>query len=69
MATEKKLFSCFFLSDVVCSFRTSEHFGVMSRCLKCLHYRRFMREMHEEEEEFWKEEEKIRKYGYPRGLE
>jgi len=25
-----------------------------------------VREMDEEEEEFWEEEEKIRKYGYPR---
>ena len=66
MRVEKKLLSCVFLADVLCSFRKSEHFGVMSRCLKCSHYARFVREMAEEEEEFWDEVDKIRKYGYPR---
>lgn len=61
-----KLFSCFFLSDVLCSFRTNEKFGVMSRCLKCPHYRRFVREMDEEDERVMDEIDKIRKYGYPR---
>ena len=63
---EKKLLSCFFLPDVLCSFRKSEKFGVMSRCLKCPFYAKFMREMEEEEEEFWDEVDKIRKYGYSR---
>jgi hypothetical protein len=62
----KKLLSCLFLLDVLCVFRKTEKFGIMNRCSKCLHYKRFLREMEEEEEQFWEEEEKIRKFGYPR---
>lgn len=63
---KKKLFSCFFLPDVLCSFRKNENFGVMGRCQKCLHYKRFLREMAEEDERVMDEIDKIRKYGYPR---
>jgi len=66
LSAEKKLLSCVLLPDVLCSFRESEQFGVMNRCLKCPHYFRFLKEMDEEEEEFFEEAEKIRKYGYPR---
>lgn len=58
-----KILSCMFLSDVLCSFRKSEEFGVMNRCLKCPHYQRFLREMEEEEEEFWEEVDRFRIYG------
>lgn len=61
---KKKLFSCFFLPDVLCSFRKTEQFGVMNRCLKCPYYAKFLREMEEEEEAFWDEVDTIRKYGY-----
>ena len=64
---EKKLLFCMFLPDVLCSYRKNEKFGVMSRCLKCPHYMRFLREMEEEEEKFWKDVDRIRKYGYSRG--
>jgi len=60
---KEKLFSCFFLPDVLCIFRKNENFGVMSRCLKCPHYQRFLREMEEEEEELWDEVDRTRKYG------
>ena len=62
----RKLLSCMFLDDVLCSFRKSEKFGIMNRCLKCRHYRRFMQEMAEEDERVMDEIDKIRKYGYPR---
>ena len=62
----KKVLSCFFLTDVLCSYRKYEKIGVMSRCLKCQYYERFKREMDEEEEEFWDEVNMIRKYGYPK---
>lgn len=44
-----QLLSCVFLTDVLCSYRKSEKFGVMGRCLKCEHYVRFIREMDEED--------------------
>ena len=56
MASDK-LLSCTFLSDVLCSFRKDEKFGVMGRCLKCEHYARFIREMDKEDEEMDKEVE------------
>ena len=66
MSVEKKLLlSCVFLTDVLCSFRKSEKFGIMNRCLKCPFYFKFLKEMEEEEEEeFWDEVDRIRKYGY-----
>ena len=63
---KEKLFSCFFLPDVLCSFRNNENFAIMNRCLKCPHYKRFLREMDEEDERVMDEIDKIRKYGYPR---
>ena len=48
-----KLLSCFFLDDVLCSFRRSEKFGMMDRCESCEHYKRFNREMAEEEDKFF----------------
>ena len=65
-SVEKKVLSCFFRRDVLCFFRKSEKSGVMSRCFKCPHYFRFMREMQEEEDAFFEEVERIRKYGYPK---
>ena len=61
-----RLFSCAFLPDVFCSFRKSEKFALMDRCLKCPHYKRFEREMDEEDEKVMDEIEKIRKFGYPK---
>jgi len=63
---EKKLLSCVFLRDVLCAFRKSERSYVMERCSTCEHYKRFEREMEEEEDEFFAEAEKIWKYGYPK---
>jgi hypothetical protein len=44
-----KPLSCLFLLDVLCSYRKTEQFAIMVRCLKCEHYVRFMREMDEED--------------------
>ena len=56
-ASSKKLLSCAFLLDVLCSYRKSEKSGVMCRCLKCEHYARFIREMEKEDEGIDKEVE------------
>jgi hypothetical protein len=56
----KKLFSCVFFDDVLCSFRKSERSGIMNRCSKCPHYERFVEEMGREEEEFWREVDEVR---------
>lgn len=61
-----KTLSCLFLSDVLCSFRVNEKFGVMDRCLRCCHYKRFLREMADEDEKVMSEIDKIRRYGYPK---
>lgn len=63
---EKKLLSCTFLPDVLCSFRKSEKVRIMSRCSDCAHYKRFMREMDSEDEAVMTEIDRIRKYGYPK---
>lgn len=61
MMGKKKLFSCFFLADVLCSFRKDERFNVMERCFKCPHYRRFMSEMQEEDDKVMDEIDRIRR--------
>ena len=62
----RKVLSCVFFDDVLCSFRKTEHFAIMERCLRCPHLARFEREMDEEDEQEMAEIDKIRKYGYPR---
>jgi hypothetical protein len=65
----KALLSCMFLDDVFCSYRKDgDDFRPMERCFKCKHYLRFLREMQEEEEKFFAECDKIRKFGYPKSL-
>ena len=44
---EPKVLSCLFWDDVLCSYRRTEKFGVMDKCMKCSHYLRFLRVMHE----------------------
>ena len=63
-SVKKKLLSCVFLPDVLCSFRVNEKLGVMDRCLRCSHYKRFLREMAEEDEKVMSEIDKIRRFGY-----
>jgi hypothetical protein len=60
---ERKILPCFFEPDVWCSYRKSERFTVMARCFKCKYYLEFIREMEEEEEKFWEEEERLRREG------
>jgi len=57
-----KLLSCLFLLDVWCSFRKSEKFTMMDRCLKCKHYERFLREMDEEDEKVMDEIDEMRRF-------
>jgi len=59
-----KLLGCLFLKDVLCSFRVSEQMAVMDRCLSCVHYKRFMEMMEEEDREIDAEMEFIHAYGY-----
>lgn len=65
ISVKKKQLFCLFLLDVLCSFRKYEKFGVMDRCLECPHYKKFLREMDKQDEMFWDEEARVRKYGYP----
>lgn len=60
-----KVLSCVFFDDVLCSLRRHEKVRIMSRCFRCSHYLRFVREMEKEEEEFFEEVERIRR-GEPR---
>lgn len=56
-----KMLPCVFLLDVLCSFRKSEKFAIMNRCFDCPHFKRFEREMDEEDERVMDEIDKIRK--------
>ena len=59
--------SCFFLVDVLCLYRKSDTSRPIERCFRCPHHLRFMREVEEEEDKFFDECDKIRKYGCPNG--
>jgi len=57
-----KTLSCYFLPDVLCSYVKNQKFtGVLSRCMKCKHYSRFLAEMEDEEERFFEEVERARR--------
>jgi hypothetical protein len=61
---ESKVFSCLFMLDVLCSHVKSEKSkGVMDRCLKCRHYLRFLRIMHDEDMKVMDEIDEIRRTG------
>lgn len=68
-SVKKKLLSCVLDDKVLCSRRKLEKSGFMERCFKCREMTRFIEEMDAEEEAFWEEEEKIRKFGYPRSFD
>lgn len=68
LMVQVKLLSCIFFADVLCSYRKDDDFRIMARCLECPQHARFIREMDEEEDKFFAEVEKIRKYGYPKGF-
>jgi hypothetical protein len=53
---------CFFSNDVVCSWRKSDKFGVMDRCLKCKHYQEFLRVMDEEDQKVMDEIDRMRRF-------
>jgi hypothetical protein len=54
-----KVLFCAFWDGVVCSFRKIEEFGVMARCFKCAHYKRFVAKMDEEDEQVMDEIDEI----------
>jgi len=58
---EGMILSCAFLLNVLCSFRRTEKFGIMDRCLKCCHYERFLRMMDEEDEKVMDEIDRMRR--------
>ena len=62
-SAEKKLLSCLFLSDVLCSYRKYEQLGIMDRCLKCAHYERFMNQMDAEDQKVMDDIDEIRRTG------
>ena len=63
-SVEKKLLSCLFWLDVLCSYRRRyEKLGIMDRCLKCPHYFRFLREMDKEDQKVMDEVDEIRRTG------
>ena len=53
---------CLFLNNVLCSYRKTEKVTVMSRCFKCRHHRRFLREMAEEDKKVMDEIDEIREH-------
>ena len=57
-----KILGCLFLLDVLCSFRKSEGFGVMDRCMKCPHYEEFLRVMDAEDEKVMDEIDEMRRF-------
>ena len=65
---QTEILTCIFLLDVLCSHRKTEDFRPMARCFTCKHYLRFLREMEEEEDNFFVECDKIRKFGYPKDI-
>jgi hypothetical protein len=60
---DKVVLKCVFWDDVLCSFRKDVRSGVMARCFECPHYRRFEREMDEEDERVMNEIDEIRRTG------
>jgi hypothetical protein len=54
-----KLLFCGFEPKVFCSFRKSERFVVMDRCLKCKYYLEFAREQEEFEQEAFDELDRL----------
>jgi hypothetical protein len=58
-----KCLPCVFFDDVLCSYRKDVGFGVMGRCLKCRHYRRFEREMDEADAKIMDEIDEIQRTG------
>jgi len=61
-------FCLFHGSDVVCSYVKDDHAVILDRCSSCPEYARFNREMQEEEDEFFKECDMIRKHGYQKSF-
>ena len=67
MSSVKKLLPCLYELDVLCAFRTSEKQMHMKRCETCTYYKRFVKDMEDEEEEFFEEVDRIREHGWDFG--
>lgn len=59
---KSKILSCLFLPDILCSFRKTEKFGIMDRCLRCRYYEEFLQIMAEEDEKVMDEIDKMRRF-------
>ena len=57
-----KILSCLFLPDIFCSFRKTEKFGIMDKCLKCRYYEEFLQIMAEEDEKVMDEIDQMRRF-------
>ena len=61
----RKVLSCLFMTNVLCSYVKNEKYGVMDRCMKCPHYEEFLRIMDAEDQKIMDEfDEILRKEGY-----
>ena len=59
-----KFLSCIFLLGVRCAFRKdADDFRPMEKCFTCCHYLTFVRELEEEEDEFFAFADDVEKYG------
>lgn len=58
-----KILPCLFWNDVVCSYRKDTRSGIMSRCLTCVHYRKFEADMDEADEKMMDEIDEIQRTG------
>lgn len=61
--TDKKPLSCPFSDKVLCSYLKYEGSGIMSRCFKCAHYLRFVREMDDDDERMMEKMDEIHRTG------
>jgi hypothetical protein len=58
-----RILPCAFFDDVLCVFREDAKFDIMPMCFECSHYKRFMREMEEEDNRIMDEIDEIRRTG------
>ena len=63
MSVRKKLLSCLFMLNVLCSHRRYGKTGIVDRCLKCKYYKSFLSEMAEQDELVMHEIDEIRRTG------
>jgi len=62
VVVQPKILPCIFLNDILCSFRKTEKFAIMDRCLRCRYYREFLLEMQAEDEAVMDEIDRMREF-------